>query len=114
MSKGRYVKKKKSNIPFWLIPVIAVILIGAVLLLVPGILRDEIPAETEGQSAIQTDAAGGHIAFPVNPEGAASGSAGHKLLMGTPIISRLLLIGHAGTVQKLAISLRGEDAALFS
>ena len=58
MSKGRYVKKKKSNIPFWLIPVIAVILIGAVLLLVPGILRDEIPAETEGQSAIQTDAAG--------------------------------------------------------
>ena len=58
MSKGRYVKKKKSNIPFWLILIIAVILIGAVLLLVPGILRDEIPSETEGQSAIQTDAAG--------------------------------------------------------
>ena len=66
MSKGRYVKKKKSYIPCWLILVIAVILIGAVLLLVPGILRDEIPSETEGQSVIhtegqslsQTDAAG--------------------------------------------------------
>ena len=58
MSKGRYVKKKKTYMPFWLILVIAAILIGAVLLLVPGILRDEIPSETEGQSAIQTEAAG--------------------------------------------------------
>ena len=58
MSKGRYVKKKKSNVPFWLILVIAAILIGAVLLLLPGSRRDEIPSETEGQSAIQTEAAG--------------------------------------------------------
>ena len=58
MSKGRYVKKKKNHMPFWLILVIAAILIGAVLLLVPGILRDEIPSETEGQSAIQSETAG--------------------------------------------------------
>ena len=58
MSKGRYVNKKKSYTPFWLILVIAVILIGAVLLLVLGSQREDIPSETEGQSAIQTEAAG--------------------------------------------------------
>ena len=58
MSKGRYVKKKKTYMPFWLILVIAAILIGAVLLLLPGSRRDQIPSETEGQSAIQTEAAG--------------------------------------------------------
>lgn len=55
MSKGRYVNKKKSYISFWLILVIAVILIGAVLLLVLGSQREDIPSETEGQSAIQTE-----------------------------------------------------------
>lgn len=58
MSKGRYVKKKKTYMPFWLILTIAAILIGAVLLLISGSRRDEIPSETEGQSAIQTEAAG--------------------------------------------------------
>ena len=58
MSKGRYVKKKKTYMPFWLILVIAAILIGAVLLLLPGSRRDEIPSETEGQSAIHTETAG--------------------------------------------------------
>ena len=58
MSKGRYVKKKKTYMPFWLILVIAVVLIGAVLLLVLGSQREDIPSETEGQSAIQTEAAG--------------------------------------------------------
>ena len=58
MSKGRYVKKKKSNVPFWLILTIAVVLIGAVLLLISGSREDETPSETEGQSAIQTEAAG--------------------------------------------------------
>jgi hypothetical protein len=58
MSKGRYVKKKKTYMPFWLILTIAVVLIGAVLLLISGSRRDEIPSETEGQSAIQTEAAG--------------------------------------------------------
>jgi cytoskeletal protein RodZ len=55
MSKGRYVNKKKSYISFWLILVIAVILIGAVLLLVLGSQREDIPSETEGQSALQTE-----------------------------------------------------------
>lgn len=55
MSKGRYAKKNKSPMPFWLIPVIAAILVGAVLLLILGSQREDIPSETEGQSAIQTE-----------------------------------------------------------
>lgn len=58
MSKGRYAKKNKSPMPFWLILVIAAILVGAVLLFIQGSRRDDIPSETEGQSAIQTEAAG--------------------------------------------------------
>lgn len=55
MSKGRYVKKKKTSIPFWLILVIALILIGSVLILILGSQREDIPSETEGQSVSQTE-----------------------------------------------------------
>ncbi len=57
MSKGRYINKKKSYIPFWLILVIAALLLGAVLLIL-GSQREDISSKTEGQTVTQTEAVG--------------------------------------------------------
>ena len=57
MSKGRYVNKKKTSILFWLILVIAAILIGAALLIL-GSQREDIPSKAEDQTVSQTEAVG--------------------------------------------------------